>query len=359
VDVQYFAALVLPQGNQIADPYLSSSKAMTVGPNRGDGTDLSVLMTSKEIELPAADGGKPGTANQEYFLFAGPKREGLLRPIGAEKIIDYGISGRLGIPQAMLALLGFFHNLFPAWAWPYGWSIILLTVVVRSAMFPFSRKQAMSTVKMQELQPEIAALKKKYANDTDKLGKAQMELFRKHNYNPFGGCLVLFVQLPIFWGLYQALNISVDLRSAKFLWIDNLAAPDALFKFPFPVPFLGPDFNLLPLISMALFLVQQKMMMPPPTDKEQEMQQKMMTYMSVFMGFVMYWMPSGLCLYFIASSLWGWAERKLLPKAKKKSNDELSGDLALSTVNDPATKPTGSRTNGKWSGGKGKSKQRR
>ena len=178
---------------------------------------------------------------------------------------------------------------------------------------------------MKELQPKIAELKKKYANDKEKMARAQMELFGKHNYNPMSGCLPMFLQLPIFIGLYQGLNNSVNLRLAPFLWFDNLAAPDALFNMP-AIPFLGWDeFNLLPLVTITLFFIQQKMFMPPPTDDQTAMQQKMMKYMMIFMGFMFYKVPSGLCVYFIASSLWGLGERKLLDYGKPAEpvpNDE-------------------------------------
>jgi YidC/Oxa1 family membrane protein insertase len=145
-----------------------------------------------------------------------------------------------------------------------------------------------------------------------------MELYRKYNFNPFamlGGCLLLFLQLPIFMALYSALNLSVDLRQAPFLWVHNLAAPDALFAFPFRIPLLGwTEFNLLPLISVALMVVQQEMFMPPPTNEEQALQQKMMKYMTIFMGVMFYRVPAGLCVYFIASGIWGLIERKMLPK---------------------------------------------
>jgi YidC/Oxa1 family membrane protein insertase len=139
-----------------------------------------------------------------------------------------------------------------------------------------------------------------------------MELWRKHKINPIGGCLPLFLQMPIFIGLYTALNSAVDLRLQKLLWIENLAGPDALFRMPFSLPYLGYDFSLLPLFTVGLFLTQQKMFMPPATDEQQEAQYKMMNMMTLFMG-VMFWhQPAGLCIYFIASSLWSIAERKLL-----------------------------------------------
>ncbi len=109
---------------------------------------------------------------------------------------------------------------------------------------------------------------------------------------------------------------------APFLWFDNLAAPDQLAALPFAVPFLGNWLNLLPLITMALFWVQQKMFMPPATTPEMEMQQKMMSYMMIFFGFLFYHVPAGLCVYFIASSAWGMSERKLLEILPEKPQPE-------------------------------------
>ena len=106
------------------------------------------------------------------------------------------------------------------------------------------------------------------------------------------------------------------------MWVENLAAPDALFEMPFSLPFLGSDFNLLPMITIVLFYAQQKMFMPPPTTDEMAMQQKMMNFMMIFMGFLFYRVPAGLCVYFIASSVWGMSERKLLEFLPEKAVDE-------------------------------------
>jgi YidC/Oxa1 family membrane protein insertase len=210
---------------------------------------------------------------------------------------------------------------------PYGLCIIMLTVLVRSLMFPISRKQALMSVRMQQLAPELKKLQEKYKDDRQALGLAQMELYRKHGVNPFGSCWMLLLQMPIFIGLYVALQESTHFRLAPcWPWITNLAAPDMLFNWGEHIPwisrvedygsflYLGPYFNLLPVIAVVLMIVQQKMMTPPPTDEQQAMQQKMMTYMMVFIGLMFYKVAAGLCLYFIASSAWGFCERKLLPK---------------------------------------------
>jgi YidC/Oxa1 family membrane protein insertase len=200
-------------------------------------------------------------------------------------------------------------------------------------MFPLSRKQTLTSLRMQELAPELKKLQEKYKDDRQALGMAQMELYRKHGVNPFGTCWFLLLQMPIFMGLYFALQESIHFRLAPFwpTWIKNLAAPDMLFEWGAGIPvisdptyhsgflsflYLGPYFNLLPVIAVALMIVQQKWTMPPPADEQQAMQQKMMKYMMIFFGLMFYKVASGLCIYFIASSLWGFAERKLLPKRK-------------------------------------------
>jgi YidC/Oxa1 family membrane protein insertase len=310
VDIQFFAALFSPVGDQSQNPLTRSATQQLLGPNLKEKSEISVELTSADLQLAKAKAaGDADRVTHSYQFFAGPKRDDVLPP-GSEKVIDFGMFHWISRP--MLALLKVFHKLFGSW----GIAIICLTIVVRSAMFPVSIRQARGAAKMQALQPEIAELKKKYGNDKEKMARAQMELFRKHKYNPVSGCLPVFLQLPIFMGLYQSLNHAVDLRLANFLWVDNLAAPDALFVMPFAIPFLGNDFNLLPLITIGLFIVQQKMFMPPAMNEEQAMQQKMMNFMMVFMGVMFYKVPAGLCVYFIASSLWGMAERKLLPKAK-------------------------------------------
>ena len=316
VDVQFFAALLCPVDDQIKFPYTRSATQQLIGPNRGEKSEISVELASVALELePAGRGDGKDAAMHAWRLFAGPKRDDVL-PDDAHRVLDYGTALGLfridWISRPMVSALKFFHRVFGSW----GIAIICLTVVVRGAMFPVSIKTARNAAKMQALKPELAALKEKYGNDKEKFARAQMELFQKHGHNPFSGCLPLFLQLPIFIGLYQALNHSVDLRLANFLWIDNLAAPDALFKMPFALPFLGQDFNLLPIITTGLFYVQQKMFMPPPTNEQEEVQMKVMNFMMIFMGVMFYKVPAGLCVYFIASSLWGMAERKLLPKMK-------------------------------------------
>jgi YidC/Oxa1 family membrane protein insertase len=225
----------------------------------------------------------------------------------------------------LLFVLNFVVSLVLPRSWGFGVSIVLLTVLVRGLMFPISRRQAYLSIKMQELAPEVKKVSEKYKGDQRARNEAVMELYRRHHVNPMGGCLPLFLQMPVFLGLYYALQESIHFRLAPFLWIQNLAAPDMLFRWgEIPIIgnpdnlgaiyYLGPFFNLLPVIAVGFMIVQQKMLTPPPQDEQQAFQQKLMKYMMIFFGVMFYKVAAGLCLYFIVSSLWGVTERKLLPK---------------------------------------------
>lgn len=322
VDAQYFATFLIPQPSEPAVVRFAQWQPLGYGvfePDQRTLTNVTFRATSTLRDL------NPGAAVAEAFeIFAGPKRPDLLAQYGLDDIITYGWFGP--VARLLLAILHAFYWVVPN----YGVAIILLTVLVRSCMFPLSKKQALSAQKMQELQPEIKRIQEKYKNNLEARSKAQQELFRKHNYNPMGGCLILFLQLPIFIGLYRALMVDVELYQAPLIaesirWASNLAAPDMLFDWSGFMPSfitrgtgmfgLGPYFNLLPLLTIFLFIWQQKKFMPPPTDEQQVMQQKIMQFMMIFMGILFFKVASGLCIYFIASSLWSIAERKFLPKA--------------------------------------------
>lgn len=281
---------------------------------------------------------KPGeTYSQDFEIFAGPKDPKLLRSYGLEDNQTFGWFEMFSKPLCWL--LKVFYNMTGQIS--YGLAIIMLTVLVRSLMIPISRKAAINAQMMQALQPQMKEIADKYKDDMEKRAQAQRDLFRRHKYNPFGGCLLMFFQLPIFIGLYRGLSVDIALRDQPLIrgmnWCSNLAAPDQLFYWKDFMPtwlagetgFLGPYFNLLPMFTIVLFLIQQRMFTPPATDDNQKMMQKMMTFMMFFMGILFFKVPAALCLYFITSSLWGIIERKMLPKPKL-SEEKLSEIGAVS-----------------------------
>ncbi len=337
VDSQYFASILIPQKAKLTDVRTAEVRAELATEKlpkseQSRWQNVTVALESEPSTLGAADS-ETASVTDEYRVFAGPKLPELLRAYAAgddpdhslHDVLYYGWFGWVAKP--MLWLLHTFYAVVSN----YGLAIIMLTVCVRGAMFPISRQTAMNMVKMQELKPEIDRIAERYKDDMQKRSQAQQELFRKHSYNPAAGCLPLFIQLPIFMGLYRALAVDVELRQAPLIsdairFCSNLAAPDMFYDWSAYTPQwmdngvgllgFGPYFNLLPLLTVGLFLLQQKLFMPEPTNDQMRMQQQMMKYMMLFMGLMFFKVPSGLCIYFIASSLWGIAERKMLPKPK-------------------------------------------
>lgn len=353
IDSQYFAALIYPGGDQIAKPTFESVRQELIGRKNEalvQASEISVLLKSMPIVLePADEGDGSNQVVHSSTLFAGPKRDEVLPPM-SERVIDFG--SFLGMGRGMISftarqlmkLLVGIQSLTGSW----GIAIMCLTILVRSVMVPISIKQAQNAARMQTIAPKLAQLKEKFKDDPQRLWKEQAQLYRKHNIRPFRmGCLPALLQMPIFIGLYQSLNNAVDLRMAPFLYIDNLAAPDALFPLPFTVPFLGwKEFNLLPVIVFCLFLLQTKLFTPPPANEEQAVQQKTMSFMMIFMLVMFYRVPAGLCVYFTVSNLWGICEKLLLPKTKAGEPLPAAGG-AVKVVEPQVIAPEPRRSSGK------------
>jgi YidC/Oxa1 family membrane protein insertase len=149
---------------------------------------------------------------------------------------------------------------------------------------------------MQALQPHIEEIRKTYKDNPQKLNKEIMGLYREHKVNPFGGCLPLILQMPIFFALYQALMRSVFLKGASFLWIKDLAEPDRLFMLPVSLPILGNEINILPIIMTIGMFIQQKFSMASAGSGSADQQRMMMIVMPLMFGLIFYHMPSGLVL---------------------------------------------------------------
>jgi YidC/Oxa1 family membrane protein insertase len=348
---QYFAALVVVAEDPSKAHYIDSVVPEYYGPDAEFPPAAEKLMgkigpTLISRPMPSVPG---KVIEHKFLLYTGPSKVRLLNyetgvaaglpdryehDLHLNLLTDaptyklFGYIGWTGLVVTFTNLMHWLLHYLFAFAHNYGLAIILLTLIVRVCLFPISRRQALasqrSQQKMAALKPELEKLKEKYKDDRQALGMAQMELMKKHGVlmAPMKGCLPLLLQMPIMTGLYYALYESIDLRFAGFLWMDNLAVPDALWNWK-DVPFLGgltdflrlgPTFNLLPLISVTIMFIQQKWMMPPPADEQQAAQMKMMKYMPIFMAWMFYWVPAGLCVYFIVSGAWGLLERKLLPK---------------------------------------------
>ena len=198
----------------------------------------------------------------------------------------------------------------------YGVAVILLTILIKAALYRTTFKQQESMLKMQKVAPELKYLQEQYKNNKQMMAQKQMELFKKHGVNPLGGCLPIFIQLPIFIALFQAFSHSADLRGTSFLWISDLTLPDQVIGLP--ISFLGGwvlSLNPLPIIYIGVSAWMSFNQTPPTNaDPQQEMMYKMMRWMPVIFGVIFYNMPSGLVLYFTVQAVISTLELKYIKR---------------------------------------------
>ena len=222
-------------------------------------------------------------------LFLGPKlqdRIGSYAP-GLELTVDYGIL--TAISEPLFWLLAQFFKLTGNW----GWAIILLTLVVKGAMYKLSEAQYRSMAKMKKFAPKIQDLKDRHGDDRERMQKAMMELYKKEGFNPLAGCWPLLVQFPVFIALYWVLLESVELRQAPFaLWLQDLTSPDPYFVLPV-------------LFGISMF-IQQRL---SGTQVMDPMQQKIMNVMPIMLTAFFAFFQSGLVLYWFTSNLVGIAQQ--------------------------------------------------
>jgi YidC/Oxa1 family membrane protein insertase len=258
--------------------------AIVPPPNQAYDYQLKVL--GQEYLLSATGPFKqiPASANAEFRekLFIGPKLQSQLAVTGPrlERTADYG---RLTvIAQPLFAALKWVHSVIGNW----GWSIIIVTALIKLIFFPLSQASGRSMAKMRAVAPRMKQIQESYKDDREKLGRAMMELYKREKINPLAGCLPMVVQIPVFISFYWVLLESVEMRQAPFmLWINDLSSRDPYF--------------VLPLLMGGAMFGQFKLNPPPPDP----MQAKLMQFMPLVMTGMMAWFPSGLVLYWLTNTV--------------------------------------------------------
>jgi len=226
-------------------------------------------------------------------LYVGPKLQDKLGTVapGLELTVDYGVLTVLAKP--IFWLLEKIHSLTGNW----GWSIILLTLLIKLAFYKLSETSYRSMANMRKLAPRLQALKERYGDDKQKLNHAMMEMYKKEKINPLGGCLPILVQIPVFISLYWVLLESVELRQAPFmLWLNDLSSAD--------------PFYVLPLIMGITMFIQQKLN-PAPLDP---VQAKVMMVLPVVFTVFFAFFPSGLVLYWVTNNTLSIAQQWVITK---------------------------------------------
>jgi YidC/Oxa1 family membrane protein insertase len=306
VSDQFFATVIRPEKTDVGRVWGKTNQVSL----DDDGNTVSAVraaLTLPEISLA------PGKSqNLDYRIFVGPKANTMLRKLDNTKIagekwgdiMQYGFFWFVSRPLNWL--LNTLHtgldHLSTEQSW--GLAVICLTLIVRIIIWPLHAKSTHSMKRMSKLQPMMAALKEKYPDDPTKLNTEMMGLYRKYGINPLGGCLPMFIQIPIFFGFFKMLDYAVELRNQPFLWVDDLSQPDTVAVIS------GIPINLLPIV-MAATSVMQMAMMPKTGDK---MQRNIMMLMPLMFFFFCYNYAAALALYWTTQNIFSIGQTWLMNK---------------------------------------------
>jgi YidC/Oxa1 family membrane protein insertase len=234
----------------------------------------------------------------KYSLFFGPKSMAVLKSADYDliKAVNFGMFDILAKP--CVYIMNFIYKFIPN----YGVAIIILTLLSKILLWPLGNKSYKSMAQMKKIQPLMAEIKEKYKDDKKKMNEEMMGLYKTYKVNPLGGCLPMVVQIPVFFALYRMLYGAIELRHAPFIWwINDLSAPDRLFRFNFSIPFMQPPYGIpvLTIIMGVTMFIQQKMS-PPAGDPTQA---KMMMLMPIVFTVIFINFSSGLVLYWLVNNV--------------------------------------------------------
>ena len=263
----YFAGAWIPATDQVAHYYTKAFEGLQFG--------IGLVAPSVQVAPGASD-----TIGLDLYI--GPKIRKRLEAAapGLSRTVDYG--WLFFIAEPLYFCLQFIHGMLGNW----GWSIILLTVLIKLAFFPLSNASYKSMARMRKLQPRMQSLKERFGDDRQKLNQAMMDMYKKEKINPLGGCLPIVVQIPVFIALYWVLLETVELRHAPFMfWLDDLSTHDPFYVLP---------------VAMGISMFAQQRLSPAPPDP---IQAKVMMALPIVFTFFFLFFPSGLVLYWLVNNL--------------------------------------------------------
>jgi YidC/Oxa1 family membrane protein insertase len=289
---QFFASIIRVEPN-----FRGNRSELVARPVKFDGQEVGIQAFAYWEGVPAAD----LSVTTEGDFFVGPKEYARLAALPDEQASVLQFSKILGfisfgaICKLLLACLGGIHSML-AWTggWSWGWAIVILTVIIKLVTWPLTAAQQRTAQKMTQFKGPMEEIREKYKNDSEKLNKEMMKLYTEHKINPFAGCLPIFIQIPVFFGLYTAFQTTVELRLESFLWIHDLSAPDTLFH----IGSFG--FNLLPILMGLTMWLSMRMTPTPSADNTQK---TIMYTMALLFPVICYSLPAALSLYMTLQNL--------------------------------------------------------
>ena len=319
---RFFAAILIPFEPSAAIEMLAEPVKPDVSRAPSDTRFRRPNLATAVTRRLSGEVGPGGTSEPDrYALYIGPAKDDILASYDAKlgmkdlrlnAVITYFYHWESinWISRQLLRLFNLIHSVIRS----YGLAVVLLTLVIKLALHPFQKKSTIAMHRMQQIQPLLMAIKQKYEGKKDaesqrKMHLETMDLMNKHGANPAMGCLPVLIQMPVFFALYGTFSRAFEIRHAGFLYIKDLSVPDRMAM----LPFWPGELNLLPILYCGLMLYQSSRM-PKPTDPNQELNYKMMKIMPVIFSVLFYMMPSGLVVYFVASSIFGLIESWYIKK---------------------------------------------
>ncbi len=236
--------------------------------------------------------------NISFSGYMGPKNFNDLKALHSEltDVIEYGWFTFIAKP--MFTFLQFIQSYVGNW----GWTIVILTIIIKLILYPLSYKGMVSMQKLKDLAPKMKEIQQKYKDDKQKQSMHMMELYKKHNANPMGGCLPLILQIPIFFAIYRVLLNAIELKGAEWIfWIHDLAEMDPYF--------------VLPILMGASMWLQQKI---TPNTMQDEMQKKIFQMLPIIFTFFFLWFPAGLTLYWFVNNVFTIAQQYFINQMFEK-----------------------------------------
>lgn len=281
---QYFTTILLPL-ETVGRGVWARDVSLKLGEHEAKGIEGFLEMPGFKLE--------PGESLRKNFtIYSGPAELNQLSALGHGTVEMMNLD-RWWITRSVGMVLLRSMNALEGWLHSYAWAIIVLTFIVRGALWPIQGKANRSMKRMQLLMPKQNELREKYKDDPARMNQEVMKLYKEYGVNPLSGCLPMLIQIPIFFGFYSMLGTAVELRNSSFLWVRDLSQPDTIFHLA------GIPVNILPL-AMAATMVWQMQLTPKAGDPAQ---QKMMMMMPVIFVFFTYNFASALALYYTVQNI--------------------------------------------------------
>lgn len=321
---KYFVSLVVPLNPEKMD----NSYYSTLINEENNYSNAQAICVRKPFSEDVED---------SYYMYYGPREEKALKIFNVAENNSWKLSG-LKLNECLNSngwlgwletILKWFMEVINKFVHNWGVSIIIMTILIKLLMFPFTKKQSLGTLKMQEIQPKIQAIQAKYKDNQQKLQQEMAKIYKDNGYNPMSGCLPMLVQFLILFAMYNLFNNYFEFRGSSFIpnWIEDLSSGDSIYTLKFDIPFFGNQVRILPFIYLASQLLFGKITgnggTAAPGTSQAQMQ--MMMYVMPVMFFVMFYnAPSGLLLYWTVSNIFQMGQQIIINKTMKQKKAELA-----------------------------------